>query len=66
MGGEEVEKMLVEREYAGLIKHENRVLMRRWWFHICEESVIKWLWGSFGVSSVLFGVSRLTEILITP
>jgi ATP-binding cassette subfamily D (ALD) long-chain fatty acid import protein len=49
MGGEETEKMMVEREYAGLIKHEDRVSVRRWWFNICEEGVIKWLWGSFGV-----------------
>jgi len=49
IGGEETEKMLVEREYAALIKHENGVLVRRWWFNICEEGVIKWLWGSCGV-----------------
>ena len=49
MGGEETEKLLLEREYASMIKHENRVLTRRWWFNICEEGVIKWLWGSFGV-----------------
>ncbi|KAM5532194.1 hypothetical protein V8D89_014150 [Ganoderma adspersum] len=48
-GGEETEKMLVEREYAGLIKHENRVLRRRWWHGCVEEGIIKWLWGSFGL-----------------
>jgi len=51
LGGEETEKLLLEREYASMIKHENRVLTRRWWFHICEEGVIKWLWGSYGVSA---------------
>lgn len=48
-GGEETEKMLVEREYAGLIKHENMVLQKRWWHGCIEEGIIKWLWGSFGV-----------------
>ena len=45
--GEENEKMLVEREYAGekLVEHENTVLTRRWWFGCVEEGVIKWLWG---------------------
>lgn len=47
--GEENEKMLVEREYAGLVEHENTVLTRRWWFGCVEEGVIKWLWGSFGL-----------------
>ncbi|TFK76772.1 hypothetical protein BDN72DRAFT_754436 [Pluteus cervinus] len=49
MGGEETEKMLIEREYATLIKHENRVLRKRWWFGCVEEGIIKWLWGSFGL-----------------
>ncbi|KAJ3486150.1 hypothetical protein NLI96_g4434 [Meripilus lineatus] len=48
-GGEETEKMLVEREYAGLIKHENSVLTRRWWHGCVEEGIVKWLWGSFGL-----------------
>jgi len=48
-GGEETEKMLVEREYAGLIMHENRVLRRRWWHACVEEGIVKWLWGSFGL-----------------
>lgn len=50
--GQETEKMLVEREYAGLIMHENRVLVRRWWHGCVEEGIVKWLWGSFGASSV--------------
>jgi ABC transporter transmembrane protein len=54
--GEETEKMLVEREYAGLIMHENRILVRRWWHGCVEEGIVKWLWGSFGASSV--GVAR--------
>lgn len=49
LGGEETEKMLLEREYASLVKHENAVLRRRWWFGCVEEGVIKWLWGSFGL-----------------
>ena len=44
-----MEKMLVEREYAGLVEHENTVLTRRWWFGCVEEGIIKWLWGSFGL-----------------
>ncbi|KAK2461680.1 hypothetical protein APHAL10511_006143 [Amanita phalloides] len=49
LGGEQTEKMLIEREYASLIEHENRVLRRRWWFGCVEEGIIKWLWGSFGL-----------------
>ncbi|KAJ7356925.1 adrenoleukodystrophy protein [Mycena albidolilacea] len=49
MRGEETEKMLLEREYASVMKHENHVLNRRWWFGCIEEGVIKWLWGSFGL-----------------
>lgn len=49
-GGEEAEKMLVDREYAGLVMHENRVLQGRWWHGCVEEGIVKWLWGSFGVS----------------
>ena len=49
LGGEQTEKVLVEREYATLIRHENRILKRRWWFGCVEEGIIKWLWGSFGV-----------------
>ena len=41
--------MLVEREYAGLVKHENRVLRKRWWHGCVEEGIVKWLWGSFGL-----------------
>ena len=36
--GEETEKLLLEREYGGVIKHENRVLRARWW-HGCLEEV---------------------------
>lgn len=50
--GEETEKMLVEREYAGLVMHENRVLSSRWWHGCVEEGIVKWLWGSFGASSI--------------
>lgn len=53
-GGEETEKMLVEREYAGLVMHENRVLRSRWWHGCVEEGIVKWLWGSFGVSTAVF------------
>ncbi|KAI0344160.1 adrenoleukodystrophy protein [Trametopsis cervina] len=49
-GGEETEKLLVEREYAGLVKHENMVLGKRWWHMCVEEGIIKWLWGSFGLA----------------
>lgn len=53
MKGEEIEKMLIEREYAAIIEHENRVLQKRWWHGCVEEGIIKWLWGSFGVSVTL-------------
>jgi ATP-binding cassette subfamily D (ALD) long-chain fatty acid import protein len=52
MKGEEIEKMLIEREYAALIEHESRVLQKRWWHGCVEEGIIKWLWGSFGVSVI--------------
>lgn len=48
--GEQTETILLEREYAGVLKHENRVLRRRWWHGCVEEGIVKWLWGSFGVS----------------
>lgn len=54
LGGEETEKLLVEREYAGLIKHENLVLLKRWWHGCVEEGIVKWLWGSFGVSPAVY------------
>jgi ATP-binding cassette subfamily D (ALD) long-chain fatty acid import protein len=54
LGGEETEKLLIERDYATVLKHENKVLQRKWWFGCVEEGVIKWLWGSFGVSTALF------------
>jgi len=57
--GEETEKMLVEREYAGLVMHENRVLVRRWWHGCVEEGIIKWLWGSFGAGPTRCRVSVL-------
>jgi ATP-binding cassette subfamily D (ALD) long-chain fatty acid import protein len=59
-GGEETEKLLVEREYAGLVMHEDRVLVRRWWHGCIEEGIVKWLWGSFGVSEVF-----VTHIVLT-
>ncbi len=49
-GGEETEKLLLEREYATLMMHENMVLGKRWWHGCVEEGIVKWLWGSFGVS----------------
>ncbi|KAG8851540.1 hypothetical protein FRB91_007773 [Serendipita sp. 411] len=49
-GGEHVEKMIVERDYFGLIKHATRVLRIRLWHGVAEEWVIKWLWGSMGLA----------------
>jgi ATP-binding cassette subfamily D (ALD) long-chain fatty acid import protein len=63
LGGEETEKMLVEREYASVVKHENRVLRRRWWFGCVEEGVIKWLWGSFGVGDSVLPWSMIDFFL---
>ena len=48
-GGENTEKLLLDREYASLVMHEKRVLGKRWWHGIVEEGIIKWLWGSYGV-----------------
>jgi ATP-binding cassette subfamily D (ALD) long-chain fatty acid import protein len=58
MRGETTEKMLIEREYASLIEHENSVLRRRWWFGCVEEGIIKWLWGSFGVCTSILCLFR--------
>lgn len=52
MGGEKIEKLLIDREYASVMEHEHAVLKARWWFGCIEEGIIKWLWGSFGVSLV--------------
>ncbi|KAF5377615.1 hypothetical protein D9615_005102 [Tricholomella constricta] len=49
LGGEQTEKTLLEREYASVVRHENHVLSRRWWFGCVEEGVIKWLWGAYGL-----------------
>lgn len=38
LGGEETEKLLLEREYGVVMKHESRVLRARWW-HGCLEEV---------------------------
>lgn len=48
-GGEETEKMLVERDYFALVKHINMVLRRRLWHGVVEEGIVKWMWGCFGV-----------------
>ncbi|TFY63241.1 hypothetical protein EVJ58_g3366 [Rhodofomes roseus] len=48
-GGENTEKMLAEREYAGLVQHESKVLRKAWWHGCAEEGIIKWVWGSFGL-----------------
>lgn len=46
--------MLVERDYFALVKHMNMVLRKRLWHGVAEEGVVKWMWGSFGVSYSLF------------
>jgi ATP-binding cassette, subfamily D (ALD), peroxisomal long-chain fatty acid import protein len=54
--GEEAEKLAIERAYAVAALHEQRVLGKRWWHACAEEGIVKWLWGSFGVSPSLGGV----------
>ncbi|KAG6866030.1 hypothetical protein C0991_009439 [Blastosporella zonata] len=49
LNGEQMEKTLLEREYTSVLRHENHVLNRRWWFGCVEEGVIKWLWGAYGL-----------------
>ena len=61
-GGEETEKMLIERDYFGLVKHINRVLRIRVWHGIVEEGIIKWLWGSFGVRFTGLTVETITDV----
>ena len=59
-GGEEAEKEIIEKEYMTLVQHEEKVMARRWWYGCAEEGIVKWLWGSFGVSATLSPV-RLTK-----
>jgi ATP-binding cassette, subfamily D (ALD), peroxisomal long-chain fatty acid import protein len=40
-GGEDTEKMLIDRDYFGLVKHINRVLRIRLWHGVAEEGIIK-------------------------
>jgi ATP-binding cassette subfamily D (ALD) long-chain fatty acid import protein len=40
--GEETEKLLLEREYGVVMKHENRVLAARWWHGCLEEVSRSW------------------------
>ncbi|CAG7846455.1 ATP-binding cassette sub-family D member 2 AltName: Full=Adrenoleukodystrophy-related protein [Serendipita indica DSM 11827] len=49
-GGQEVEKLIVERDYYGLVMHASRVLRIRLWHGVAEEWIIKWLWGSMGLA----------------
>lgn len=63
LGGEETEKMLVEREYSGVVKHEANVLKKRWWHACIEEGIVKWLWGSFGVR-VSGNIELLCELIM--
>ena len=66
--GEETEKLLLEREYGGVIKHENRVLRGRWW-HGCLEEVSKF-WtkkrnnnnGGAGDCEMALGVIRCMSV----
>ena len=51
-GGEEAEKEIIEKEYMNLVRHEEKVMARRWWYGCAEEGIVKWLWGSFGVSPI--------------
>lgn len=60
-GGEAAEKEIIEKEYMTLVRHEEKVMARRWWYNCAEEGIVKWLWGSFGVSDTLSSVP-LTEI----
>ncbi|KIO02384.1 hypothetical protein M404DRAFT_147834 [Pisolithus tinctorius Marx 270] len=48
-GGQETERELLEREYITLVRHEEEVMNKRWWYACAEEGIIKWLWGSFGL-----------------
>lgn len=59
-GGEDAEKEIIEKEYMTLVRHEEKVMARRWWYGCAEEGIVKWLWGSFGVSLTLSCV-RLAE-----
>ncbi|KAJ6574626.1 ABC transporter transmembrane region 2-domain-containing protein [Mycena capillaripes] len=64
MRGEETEKMLLEREYASVMKHENRVLNRRFFIYLfsrleiqTDNSTCRWWFGCIeeGVIKWLWG-----------
>ncbi|KAF9229610.1 hypothetical protein BS17DRAFT_723587 [Gyrodon lividus] len=48
-GGEEAERQIIEKEYVALVRHEAKVMNRKWWYGCAEEGIVKWLWGSFGL-----------------
>lgn len=48
--GQKSEKNAIERAYFSLIKHINRISKIRIGHGMIEEGIIKWLWGSLGVS----------------
>jgi ATP-binding cassette, subfamily D (ALD), peroxisomal long-chain fatty acid import protein len=41
LGGEQTEKILIERDYYGLAKHISRVMKIRIWHGVVEEGIIK-------------------------
>ncbi|GAA94966.1 uncharacterized protein L969DRAFT_78446 [Mixia osmundae IAM 14324] len=47
--GHEIEKMVIERNYFGLIKHVNKIFRLRLWHSMVEDGIIKWVWGSLGL-----------------
>lgn len=44
--GDKTERMLIERDYLGLIHHVNYVLKVRLWHGIVEEGIIKYVYSS--------------------
>ncbi|KAI6136880.1 ABC transporter transmembrane region 2-domain-containing protein [Pisolithus sp. B1] len=64
-GGQETERESLEREYLALVRHEEEVMNKRWWYACAEEGIIKWLWGSFGVNAVgrvMYSYKDLAEL----
>lgn len=48
--GQEHEKTILDRGYFALIKHKNRILVRRLYHSFMEDFIIKYFWGALGLA----------------
>ena len=62
--GQKYEQNVIERAYFSLIKHVNRIYRIRIGHGMMEEGIIKWLWGSIGVSFPSFFFGKLKRLIV--